>query len=236
VRLVGSPERLALHGGSVPPGATPVLALAPSAPADAAPSAPTGGSPGGAQSAPAGGVPSADVVWCAAPADAVPGVRTIAPGGTGLWRRAPLPAADALFALPLATGSEVLVAGGEAGQREAALAALGAVGIEARAVALPAPADLAGAAVVAAVGEQGAPLPALALPALAAGALLLAPRADPSFGLAPGIDHLPYAHPDEMARLALAALRHPAAFAPVRALGRASAEAHRASVVLARLA
>jgi hypothetical protein len=89
---------------------------------------------------------------------------------------------------------------------------------------------------VALAGTAGAPLPSLALPALAAGSLLLAPRAEPAFGLAAGVDHLAYAHPDELARLALAAVRYPEAFAPVRALGRLVAEPHRASVVLARLA
>ena len=209
MRLVGTAARLALHGGPVPPGERPLVALGGEAVSGRGEAAPGGGAPvrGGGEAVPAG---APDVVWQAAPADAVPGVRTIAPGGAGLWRRAPLPAADALFALPLAGGAGVLVAGGDARQRDAAMAALAAAGTEARAVVLPAPADLAAAAVVAAVGEPGAPLPALALPVLAAGALLLAPRAEPSFGLAPGVDHLPYADPDELARLAVAAVRHPA--------------------------
>ena len=165
VRLVGTAARLALHGGPVPPGERPLVALGGEAVSGRGEAAPGGGAPvrGGGEAVPAG---APDVVWQAAPADAVPGVRTIAPGGAGLWRRAPLPAADALFALPLAGGAGVLVAGGDARQRDAAMAALAAAGTEARAVVLPAPADLAAAAVVAAVGEPGAPLPALALPVL----------------------------------------------------------------------
>ena len=85
-------------------------------------------------------------------------------------------------------------------------------------------------------GPPGEPLGALAAPALAAGRLLVAPRAEPAFGFAAGVDHLAYDDTDELARLAVAAHRHREAFAPVAVLGRVAAEAHRASAVLARLA
>ena len=213
MRLVGAPDLLALHGADVPPDPDAVIALG-----DVAPE-------------------GADVVWRATPGDAVPGTRTIAPDGAGLWRRAPLPAADALFALPpAAAGAGVLVAGGEQAARDAAVAALDAAGVTARAVALPGPGALAGAAVVVLAGSPAEPLGALAAPALAAGRLLVAPRAEPAFGFAAGVDHLAYDDADELARLAVAAHRHPDAFAPVAVLGRIAAEAHRASAVLARLA
>ena len=90
---------------------------------------------------------------------------------------------------------------------------------------------------MAVVGAPGAPLPALVAPALAAArGCCVAPRAEPAFGFAAGVDHLAYADPEERARLAVAAVRHADAFAPLAALGRIAAEAHRASVVLARLA
>jgi hypothetical protein len=214
MRLVGAPELLALHGADVAAAAGPVVAL--------------GDEPAGAA--------SVDVVWRATPGDAAPGVRTIAPGGAGLWRRAPLPAADALFELPAADGEGVLVVGGAGEERDAAVPALEHAGGTARAVERPSVADLAAARVVVVVGAPGAPLPALVAPALAAARLLVAPRADPAFGFAAGVDHLAYADSEELARLAVAALRHADAFAPLAALGRIAAEAHRASVVLARLA
>jgi hypothetical protein len=176
-------------------------------------------------------------VWRATPGDAAPGVRTIAPGGAGLWRRAPLPAADALFALPPAgPHAPIIVIGGDDEGRTAAVRALEDAGAEAWAVALPSPEALAAAAVVALVGTAGEPLPFLAAPALAAGRILIAPRSVPAFGFGAGVDHLAYRNAEELARLALAAHRHPYAFAPLAILGRLAAEAHRASTVLARVA
>ena len=213
MRLSGPPELLALHGADVPAEPDGLVWLG-DEPAEAA-----------------------GVVWRATPGDAAAGVRTIAPGGAGLWRRAPLPAADALFGLPAARGDAgVLVAGGATDARADAVAALTAAGVEARAVAVPAPPDLVGAALVVLVGTPGEPLGALAAPVLAAGRVLVAPRAAPAFGFAAGVDHLAYHDTDELARLAVAAHRHREAFAPVAILGCVAAEAHRASTVLARLA
>jgi hypothetical protein len=238
VRLVGAPEVLALHGAELAGGPTPVIAMG-----DELAMGSGAGDAGGRRDgrAEAGdteteGPASVDVVWRATPGDAVEGVRTIAPGGGRLWRRAPLPAADALFELPAGGGEGALVVGGGEEQRAAAVEALAATATSARAVELPSVAELAAAVVVVVVGEPGAPLPALTAPALAAGRLAVAPHAEPDFGLAAGVDHLAYRDPEELARLTVAALRHPDAFAPIAALGRIAAEAHRASLVLARLA
>jgi hypothetical protein len=174
--------------------------------------------------------------WREEPSDAADGVRTIAPGGEGLWRRAPLPAADALFSVGGQPGRGVLVVGGDDEAREAAVLRLAGQRVEARASGRPAPAELASAAVVAVLGPAEGPMPAIAFAALACSRLVLAPRAAPAFGLAAGVDHLAHGHHDELAQLAEAATAWPAAFAPVAAMGRLAAEACRASAVYGRVA
>ena len=226
MRLLGAPKVLALHGAEVPRGVTPVIAMGDDG---------GGATASGVETRP-WNAEAVDVVWRATPGDALAGVSTIAPGGERLWRRAPLPAADSLFDLPAGTGEGVLVVGGDLERRGAAVAALTAAGTPARARELPTVPELVGAAVVVILGEPGAPLPSLVAPTLAAGRLAVAPRAEPDFGFAAGVDHLRYRDPEELTRLAVAALRHPDAFAPIAALGRIAAEAHRASTVLARLA
>jgi hypothetical protein len=213
MRVAGSPEVLALHGPDSTSAGEPLVCL--------------------------GDIPprqGAAVHWRATPGAATPGVRTVAPGGGGLWRRAPLPAADGLFDLAdgsLAAGA--LVAGGDGPAREAAVGAIRAAGLDARAVDTVTAEALAACGVVVVVGEADQPLDRLAFPALAAGRLLVAPRAAPAFGLLAGIDHLAYGHPEELARLAVAATRFPEAFAMLRGMGRLAAGAQRASAVLARV-
>ena len=116
------------------------------------------------------------------------------------------------------------------------MAALAAAGAEARAVVLPSPTDLAAAAVVAAVGVAGAPLLPSRCPALAAGALLLAPRASRTSAWRPGSTTCPTRTPtsSRASPWPRSGTRRPSP--PVRALGRLSADGHRASTVLARLA
>lgn len=177
----------------------------------------------------------ADVLWLAVPASETPVGRVIAPGGEGLWRRAPLPIADGVWALRDRPGAGVLVVGGEDEARAAAAAALGRRGVEVRTAARLTFEGLAAADIVVLGGPPGAPLAAGAFAVAAARRLLVAPRAEPAFGLLAGVDHLDYQHPDEIERLADAAASFPGAFAPLLAMGSLTAEAQRAEVVYRRL-
>jgi len=164
----------------------------------------------------------------------VPAARRV--GGAGAWRNAPKPAADALAGMSTRLGTGVLVTGGRAAQRRSVLGKLHERGVEARGARRLDADALAQAAVVALVGEPGAPLPGEALAVLAAGRLLVAPRAEPSFGLLPGSDHLSYENEDELVWCADVAAMFPQAFDAVRAMAALAVEPHWASVVYARIA
>jgi len=164
-----------------------------------------------------------------------PTKRFVGRGEAG-WRRAPLPAADALAELRGQRGAGVVVAGGDDAARESTLAKLAARGVDAWGAAALTRADLERAAVVALLGAPGAPLPDAAPAVLAAGRILVAPRAEPGFGLLPWSDHLPYDNEDELACSADVAQTYPDAFEPIVAMGVLAAEAHRASAVYGRLA
>jgi hypothetical protein len=112
---------------------------------------------------------------------------------------------------------------------EALLALLEARGIEAVAVDAPLGDALATAAVVVLAGNQGEPLSPLAWEVLAAGRLLVAPRADPAYGLQPGVDHLAGGSDRELADMAALASTFPAAVEPVVAMGRLVAQRRSAS-------
>jgi hypothetical protein len=68
-------------------------------------------------------------------------------------------------------------------------------------------------------------LPDAAWDVLAAGRLLVVPRAEPARGLQPGIDHLSAGSDQDLVELAELAATYPAAFEPVIAMGRLMAEA-----------
>ena len=217
--VVGDARALALagHGGPRASGASVVFALGDAAVEDA----------GGAV-----------VRWREAPGAAgAPGERLIAPGGEGLWRRGPWPAADALFELADSPGSGALVVGA-AEPRAALLAELEERGTPGRGAERLDAAALRSADVVVLLGPLGPrePLVAAAPAVLAAGRVLVAPRADPAFGLHAGVDHLAFADHHQAAQYADAALRYPEAFESIRAFATQAAEAHRASRVYARLA
>jgi hypothetical protein len=91
----------------------------------------------------------------------------------------------------------------------------------------PAGDALAAADVVLLAGQHGAPLSDAVWDVLAAGCLLVAPRAEPACGLEPGIDHLSAGTDGELVELAALAVTFPAAFEPVVAMGRLMAQAHR---------
>jgi hypothetical protein len=97
--------------------------------------------------------------------------------------------------------------------------------VDALAVEDPAADALAPGDVILVAGHHGAPPPHAAWDALAAGCLLVAPRAEPTNGLEPGIDHLSAGTDGELADLAAVAAKIPAAFEPVAAMGRLKARA-----------
>jgi hypothetical protein len=162
----------------------------------------------------------------------VPAARRV--GGEGAWRNAPKPAADALAGMSPGTG--VLVTGGPADRRRSVLETLRERGVEAHGARRLDVEVLARAAVVALVGEPGAPLEGAALAVLAAGRVLVAPRAAPSFGLLAGSDHLAYESDEELVWCADVAATFPQAFDAVRAMAALAVEPHWASVVYARIA
>ena len=190
----------------------------------------------------------ADVVWLPGPLHehAPNGARVIATGGEGLWSRAPWPARDDLFELPLPAEPSALIVGADADLRTQTLALLERRGASATAAEALTRAGLERASVVALLGDADAPTPpaplhADALPAevpavLAARRLLIAPRATTTFGFLPGTDHLAASTPDDVAAYVHMALTYPEAFEPFRVLGAQAAERHRASVVHTRLA
>jgi hypothetical protein len=108
---------------------------------------------------------------------------------------------------------------------EALLALLREREVEAVAAAPPLGDALAAADVVVLAVQHGAPLPDVAWDVLAAGCLLVAPRAEPAYGLERGIDHLSGATDGELADLAALVTAFPTAFEPVVAMGRLMAQA-----------
>ena len=164
----------------------------------------------------------------------VPAPRRVGTGGG--WRRAPLPAADALRALRSVPGTGVLVVGGDEARRTSALEKLHGRNVDSRAAPRLDLDGLERAAVVAMVGDQGEPLPGAVLPVLAAGRVLVAPRAAPAFGLLPWSDHLSYEHEDDLVWCADVAHTFPHAFEPLVEMASVAVEPQLASVVYGRLA
>lgn len=160
----------------------------------------------------------------------------IAPAGEGLWRRAPWPAADALFDLPPASAAPALLIGSEPGLRDAVAERAAARGVSMRQAERLDAATLAGAGCVVLAESPGGALPSRACAVLAAGRLLITPRLRTTFGLEDALDHLEFADPDEAVTAAQAFADDPETFGRVVAWGRLKAEQQRASVVYARLA
>jgi len=166
--------------------------------------------------------------------------RQIAPEGDGLWRRAPWPAADALFELPLPGGPQpVLVAGGRDSWRAQLSDAIRSRGItvsdEPRLTAT-ALERAASVLLLPSAGVAGEALPLEAMAVLAARRLLIVPRCRVAFGLQPGIDHLQFALSTQAADLVESQRRQPQAYAAMRAWGTFAARRHRASDVYRALA
>jgi hypothetical protein len=158
----------------------------------------------------------------------------IATRGDGLWRRAPWPAADALYDAPApADPAAVLVVHPDGERRAEVGGKLEAHGLRP----LPAPRlrhdDLLSVASVVFLDDGGFPEQAFA--ACAAGRLAIVQGRGPLFGLQDGVDCF-VADDDRAVVFAQMAARAPQAFAAVGALGRLAAAAHRASDVYERLA
>ena len=164
------------------------------------------------------------------------GTRLVSADAADAWRRTPLPASDALADLRQSAGSGVVVTGGTEAARSSTLTKLRGRHVDALGLASLTRQALAQAAVVAILGTPGAPLPAGATAILAAGRVLMVPRAEPAYGLLAWSDHLPYENEDDLVRTADAAQTYPAAFEPIVAMGIVAAEAHLASSVYHRLA
>jgi hypothetical protein len=162
------------------------------------------------------------------------GELTVAPQGDGLWRRAPWPAADALFDLaPPADGAAALVVGADEAPRAALCEKLAAHGLSPAHAPRLLLAELTGAAIVVFADDDG--FPALVPAACAAGRLVILRCPAPLFGWEDGVDCF-VADGDRAVVLAQTAARAPRAFDVVRAMGRLTARAHRASDVYERLA
>jgi hypothetical protein len=164
--------------------------------------------------------------------------RVIANAGHRLWRRAPWPVNDHVFSLePTGPSTGALVAGGSEAARTDLLKRLAASGLSAAGVAELTLEALAAAAVVIVLPVLfgTAPLPGEAMAVLASRRVLVTGRADPAFGLEPGLDHLQAGTADEAVVYSAAALEHWDAFATMRAWGALAAARHRASDFYGRL-
>jgi hypothetical protein len=163
-----------------------------------------------------------------------PDAPTIAPHGDGLWRRAPWPAGDALFELTApADGAVALVVGPDAARRAQLREQLAAHGVSAADAQRLRMGDLTAAAIVVFLDDGG--FPSLAPAACAAGRLVIVQHPAPLFGWQDGVDCF-VAEDDRAVVLAQTVARTPRAYDSMRAMGRLTARAHRASDVYARLA
>jgi hypothetical protein len=162
--------------------------------------------------------------------------RVLAPGGEGLWRRAPWPAADALFQLELASRPTVAVAIEDEVRRAALVDRLASEGAEAIACERLTIEALSRATAVVVASAAEDLFPARAFAALAARRVLILDELPVSFGLLAGRDHVAARNEDELFEAALSVARHPDAFHWMRTLGALAAERQRASRVYARLA
>jgi hypothetical protein len=158
----------------------------------------------------------------------------VATRGDGLWRRAPWPAADALFAAPAPSDRAAIhVVHPDERRRHEVGAKLAAHGLSPTLADRLRRAALLSAAVVVFLDDGG--FPALTPAACAAARLVILQRPTPLFGLQDGVECF-VADDDGAVLVAQAAARAPQAFEAVGAMARLSAERHRASAVYERFA
>lgn len=159
------------------------------------------------------------------------------PGGVAVeWAALPWPAADDLLAEPGPPGpGAALVVAADQGRRDELTGNLAQRSVPVLARDRLSREDLLGAACVVLVAEAAGELPREAMAVLAAGRVLVVGECTPAFGLLAGVDHLAVADDGEAADHADAVVSHPEAFRLVRAMGRAAARGHRASLVYPRI-
>jgi len=174
------------------------------------------------------------LVWVPRPPERNADARLVAPAGDRLWRRAPWPAADALFDLDAPADRSVLVLDDGLAD-EVARSLEGRRLPVTRAARLTRPA-LEAAAIVVFAGEKGDSLPGEVPSILASGRVLVMTPRTPGLGFRPGLDHCSGETPVMLAELAGSVLRHWDAFESMRVHARIAAERHRASRVLRDLA
>lgn len=172
----------------------------------------------------------------ASPSDAAVGERVIAQGGEGLWRRAPWPVGDDLFALAPAPSTPHVLVLGQGGSRRAAVAdALAARNVSAQAIERLDRQRLETASALVWLGAPERPVPAWLMAPLAARRVLIVAGRLADFGLQPGVDHLSAFDDDEAIALAAAVAARPDTLSALLFFGRRAAEHHRASRVFTRL-
>ena len=189
-----------------------------------------------------------DVRWIgdAAAGGAPPsGRRVIATAGDGLWSRAPWPVRDDLFELdPPDPDGALLVVTSHEDLHAGLIEKLTGRGLRVHTALELTAAGLAEAAMVAfppvwdgdpLPGARQEAVPAAVFAPLAARRPVIAPRAQLTFGLLPGVDHLAASTDDDVVQYADALESFPEAFAPQVALGRVAAERQRASTLYGRL-
>ena len=206
---------------------------------------------GEAATAAPGDVPDADVV--VALGDAAPtehhltwSEAQLVDGDGTVRSRAAWPVRDDLFAAPPPPDGAGLLVVGDEGRDAGLLEKLAGRGIPFRSAAVPSADDLLASAAVAfppAPGADGRYVPAGRQPALpdtafaplAARRATILPRAEVTFGLLPGVDHLAASTDDDVVQYAAALLAHRDAFALQVTLGAIAAERQRASLLYGRL-
>jgi hypothetical protein len=151
------------------------------------------------------------------------------------WRRAPWPAADALFELELPASPVVAVAVEDERRRAGLVERLDGRADTVACERLSADA-LRQASVVIMAASSPELFPARAFAVLAAQRVLVIDRMPAAFGLLDGRDHLQVRSDDDASQAALSVVRHPDSFHWMRTLGALAAGRHRASSVYPRLA
>jgi hypothetical protein len=165
-----------------------------------------------------------------------PSGRVVATSGDGLWRRAPWPANDQLFAMPAADPRRgALVVGGTPATRAELVTKLTGAGVRVREAQHVTASALEACAIVI-FPPRPAVLPVDAMAVLAAGRLLVTGPCLPAFGLRAGFSHLEVQFADHAVANVIGAIRYWEAFSTLRTWAGLAVERQRASVVLPRLA
>jgi hypothetical protein len=153
--------------------------------------------------------------------------------GEALVVARPWPVADDLFEMPAgACEGACLVLTADAARAEPVVQRLEERGLRVRVATSATRELLSDARIVVSLTPE---LPAETFAVLAAGRLLVGPVTDRTCGLQAWVDYVPFAHEDELVQIVDSLAAYPNSWAPIRALGRQSADAHRASRAIGRV-